>query len=143
MRKFCTFTIGDVRFGVDVLKVLAILNQVEIVRVPLANRTIAGLIQYRGQIITVIDLRRKFEFPDRKNENFFHAIVKTKRGIISLLVDQVDEIEEITQNTRVEMSKSIHGIDSFFISYTYRFDDYVLLILDVDKIVETKSEVFT
>lgn len=142
MRKFCTFTIGEIRFGIDVLKVLGILNQADIVRVPLSNRTIAGLIQFRGQIITVIDLRRKFQFPDRKGDISFHAIVKTKRGVISLLVDQVDEIEEITQNTRVDMSKSVQGVDSFFISHTYRFDDYVLLILDVDKIVEVKSEVF-
>jgi purine-binding chemotaxis protein CheW len=141
LRKFCTFTIGDIRFGIDVLKVLGILNQAEIVRVPLANRTVAGLIQFRGQIITVIDLRRKFEFPDRKSDTFFHAIVKTKRGVISLLVDQVEEIEEITQNTRVDMSKSVEGIDSFFISHTYRFEDYVLLILDVEKIIEVKSEV--
>ncbi len=130
---------GNVKFGVDVLKVLAILQSAEIVRVPLANRTVAGLIQYRGQIITVIDLRQKFDFPERKTEEFFHAIVRTKRGIISLLVDKVEEIEEITQNTRVEMSKSVHGIDSFFISHTYRFEDYSLIILDVDKVVEVKS----
>lgn len=139
MRNFCTFTVGNVKFGVDVLKVLAILQSAEIVRVPLANRTVAGLIQYRGQIITVIDLRRKFDFPDRETNEFFHAIVRTKRGIVSLLVDRVEEIQEITQNTRVEMSKSVYGIDSFFIAYTYRFEDYTLLILDVDKVVEVKS----
>lgn len=123
----------------DVLKVIAIIHSAEIIRVPLANRTIAGLIQYRGQIITVIDLRKKFDFPERETNEFYHAVVRTKRGLVSLLVDKVEEIEEITQNVKVEMSKSVYGIDSFFISHTYRFEDYTLLILDVDKVVEVKS----
>lgn len=139
MRNFCTFTVGNFKFGVDVLKILAILHSAEMVRVPLANRAVAGLIQHRGQIITVIDLRKKFDFPDRETDQFFHTIVRTKRGVVSLLVDKVEEIEEVTQNARVEMSKPVHGIDSFFISYTYRFEDYTLLILDVDKVVEVKS----
>ncbi|MCB1178682.1 MAG: chemotaxis protein CheW [Leptospiraceae bacterium] len=141
MRSFCTFKLNEISFGIDVLKVLGILNTAEIVRVPLANRTVKGLIQYRGQIITVIDLRRKFELEDRKKgENFLHTIVKTKKGVVSLLVDEVGDIEEITQSTRVEMSKSVQGVDSFFISHTYKFDEYTLLILDVEKIIEVKSE---
>ncbi len=141
MRSFCTFKIQETSFGIDVLKVLGILNSADIVRVPLANRTVKGLIQYRGQIITVIDLRRKFELPDRtKDENFLHAVVKTKKGVVSLLVDEVSDIVEITQSTRVEMSKGIQGVDSFYISHAYKFDEYTLLILDVEKIIEVKSE---
>jgi purine-binding chemotaxis protein CheW len=143
MRKICIFIVNEVRFGIDVLKVLGIIKEIDVIRVPLANKTVCGLIHYRGQIITVMDLRKKFDLPEREEGKVpFHAIVKTKKGIVSFLVDEIGDIIEITQNTKVEMSKSVQGIDSFFISHTYKFEEFVLLILDSDKIVEVKSQIF-
>lgn len=139
MRKIGTFFIGGIRFGIDVLKVLGVLQNAEIVRVPLANGVIAGLIQYRGQIITVIDLRRKLEMAPLEGQEPMHMIIKTKKGIVSFLVDEVSDVIEITQNTKVEMSKSVQGVDSFFISHTYKFEDFTLLILDTERIAEVKS----
>jgi len=141
MRKICTFTINGIRFGIDVLKVTSILHNIEIVRVPLAGKAVRGIIQYRGHIITVIDLRKKFDLPDwEKGESPLHAIIKTKKGVFSFLVDSVGEIQEIQQNTKVEIGKNIQEIDSFYVSHSYKLDDSILLILDAEKVVEVKSE---
>jgi len=141
MRKICTFMIGGIRFGIDVLKVMSILHNIEIIRVPLAGKAVKGIIQHRGHIITVIDLRKKFELPDwEKGKIPLHAIIKTKKGAFSFLVDEVGEIQEIQQNTKVEIGKNIQEIDGFYVSHSYKLDDSILLILDAEKVVEVKSE---
>jgi len=111
MRKICTFTINGIRFGIDVLKVMSILQNIEIIRVPLAGKAVRGIIQYRGHIITVIDLRKKFDLPDWESSAVpLHAIIKTKKGVFSFLVDEVSEIQEIQQNTKVEIGKNTQEI---------------------------------
>jgi purine-binding chemotaxis protein CheW len=140
MKKLSTFYVNDVMFGIDVLKILGITQNVKTIRVPLADKSITGLMHYKGQIATVIDLRKKFDLPSMEGDSLpYHAIVKTKKGVVSFVVDKIGDVLEITQNTKVEMSKSVQGIDSFFISHTYKFDEFVLLVLDSEKIVEVKS----
>ena len=141
MRKICTFMRGVIRFGIDVLKVMSILQNIEIVRVPLAGKAVKGIVQYRGHIITVIDLRKKFDLPDWEvGSNPLHAIIKTKKGAFSFLVDEVGDSQEIQQNTKVEIGKNVQEIDSFYVSHSYKLDDSILLILDAEKVVEVKSE---
>ncbi|MDX1960821.1 MAG: chemotaxis protein CheW [Leptospiraceae bacterium] len=141
MKKLSTFSVNGILFGIDVLKVMGIAKEVKAIRVPLAEKSIVGLMHFKGQIATVIDLRKKFDVLGKEiNSSGFHTIVKTKKGIVSFIVDEIGDVLEINQNTKVEMSKSVQGIDSFFISHTYKFDEFVLLVLDTEKIVEVKSQ---
>ncbi|MCB1142346.1 MAG: chemotaxis protein CheW [Leptospiraceae bacterium] len=141
MRKICTFKVNETSFGIDVLKVLGVLFQTDVVRVPHANKSIQGVILHRGQILTVVDLRKKFEMPDRApDQKPLHTIVKTKRGLVSFLVDEVGEIQDIQQNTRMEISKQVMGIDSFFVSHSYKINGVLLSIIDAEKIIDMKSE---
>jgi purine-binding chemotaxis protein CheW len=102
---------------------------------------VKGLIQYRGQIITVISVRKVFDLPEIEiNENSAHVIVRTKYGLVSFLVDELKDIEEITRNIRIEVPKVIHGVDRYFVSQAYRIDETLLLILDSEKVVEFRSD---
>jgi purine-binding chemotaxis protein CheW len=141
MKKFCTFLINGNFFGLDISKVIALVKEIPIIRVPLASRFVKGLIQYRGQIITVISVRRIFELPEVElDEKSAHVIVRTKYGLVSFLVDELKDIEEITRNIRIEVPKVIQGVDRFFVSQAYRIDETLLFILDSEKVVEFRSD---
>ncbi len=141
MKKFCTFLIDGDFFGLEITKVYALVKSIPMIRVPLASRFVKGLIQYRGQIITVISVRKVFDLPEIEiNENSAHVIVRTKYGLVSFLVDELKDIEEITRNIRIEVPKVIHGVDRYFVSQAYRIDETLLLILDSEKVVEFRSD---
>ena len=59
-RQFCTFRLADHEFGVDVLRVQEVIRYQQVTRVPLAPPVVEGLINLRGQIVTALDLRRRF-----------------------------------------------------------------------------------
>ena len=121
MKKFCTFLIDGNFFGLEISKVIALAKSVPMIRVPLANRFVKGLIQYRGQIITVISVRKVFDLPEIEiSEDSAHVIVRTKYGLVSFLVDELKDIEEITRNIRIEVPKVIHGVDRYFVSQADR-----------------------
>jgi chemotaxis signal transduction protein len=65
-------------------------------RVPLAPAALAGLINLRGQVITAVDLRRRLGFPDRAaDELAMDVIVRTRDGLVSLLVDRIGDVVEV------------------------------------------------
>ena len=68
-RQFCTFMIEDCCFGLEVSVVQEVLKYQEIADVPLAQSVIRGLINLRGQIVMVIDLRRSMDLPDRVSDD--------------------------------------------------------------------------
>ena len=59
----CTFRLGDLHIGIDVTLVQEVLRRQEATRVPLVSEVIHGLINLRGEIVTTIDLRRRFDLP--------------------------------------------------------------------------------
>jgi purine-binding chemotaxis protein CheW len=141
MRRICTFKVSDVVFGIDVLRVLGVFQKMDIVRVPHANKAIRGIVHYKGQILTVIDLGKKFDIHNRSNDEIgLHTIIKTKNGLVSFLVDEVGEIKDIQQNTRMDINRQQAGIDSMFISHSYRIDGNILSIIDTEKIMDMKLE---
>src|SRR3954470_3351353 len=92
-RQFCTFTLGEHYFGLDVLKVQEIIRSQEMTRVPLAHPVVRGLINLRGQIVTAIDLRRRLDMPDRPaTMQPVNVVVQTDDGAVSLLVDEIGNV---------------------------------------------------
>jgi purine-binding chemotaxis protein CheW len=141
MRKLCTFTIDNILFGVDVQKVIGVVQNPQIIRVPLANRVIKGLFQNKGRIMSVIDLRKRLELPEKVGEVIKHlALVKTRDQAASFIIEEAKEIVEIGSNVKVESSKSIREIDSFFISQTYSWNEGILVALDLEKLIDIRSE---
>ena len=80
----------DLFLGVDVLKVREVIRYQEMTRVPIAPPMVRGLINLRGQIITAIDLRRRFELVDRPDGELpMNVVLRTDDGAVSLLVDEI------------------------------------------------------
>ena len=66
--QYSTFYVGDLFFGVEVVKVQEVLRYQEMTKVPLAPDAVQGLINLRGQIVTALDMRRRLALPARSPE---------------------------------------------------------------------------
>lgn len=141
---FCTFFLNKIYFGIDVQHVQEVIRYQEMTRVPLAPPDICGLINLRGQIVTVIDLRCRLEMsessflslPDSDEQIAFNVVVRTDSEVVSLLVDDVGDILEVTQDNFEPPPATLKGRVRQLLQGAYKLKDGFLLILDIEKLLE-------
>jgi purine-binding chemotaxis protein CheW len=132
-----TFVVNGYQFGVEVTTVQEVVRYQPMTRVPLAPPAFGGLINLRGQVISAIDLRRRFGFPDRTaGELPMDVIVRTKDGLVSLLVDRIGDVVDVSKEAFEEPPETLLGIARELIRGAYKLDDVLLLSLDVEGAVE-------
>jgi purine-binding chemotaxis protein CheW len=135
-KQLCTFTVGDLFFGIDVLTIQEVLRPQPMTRVPLAPGVIRGLINLRGQILTAIDLRERLGLPAAPAEvPGMNVVVRLPDGSVSLLVDQVGEVLNLSEEQFETSPVTLRGAVSEVISGVYKLKDRLLLLLDVESAV--------
>ena len=135
-KQYATFFLNDLFLGVEVLKVQEVIRYQEMTRVPLAPRMIQGLINLRGQIVTAIDLRRRFEFPSLPEGRLpMNVVVRSDDGAISLLVDEIGDVGEIEDETYERPPETLKGVARELVTGVYKLKKQLLLILDTERTV--------
>jgi len=133
-RQFCTFRLGNLFLGIEVLQVQEVIRTQAMTRVPLAARAVRGLINLRGQIVTAIDLRERLGLPpldgDREPMN---VVVRTDEGAVSLLVDEIGDVMETNDADYEDPPETIDPIVRGLIRGVYKLSDRLLLVLDTEK----------
>jgi purine-binding chemotaxis protein CheW len=143
-RQFCTFTLGDGFFGVEVEKVQEVLRYQDMTSVPLAPSEVTGLINLRGQIVTAIDLRKRLDFDARDgDQQSMNVVVQTPAGVVSLLVDEIGDVVEVEETIYEAPPATLTGIAKDLILGVYKLEDRLLLELDIDRAVSISSAVET
>jgi purine-binding chemotaxis protein CheW len=136
-----TFVVNGYLFGVEVATVQEVIRHQPMTRVPLAPPAFGGLVNLRGQVISAIDLRRRLGFPDRTaGELPMDVIVRTRDGLVSLLVDQIGDVVDVSEEAFEEPPDTLLGIARELIRRVYKLDDTLLLSLDVEGAVDLQPE---
>src|ERR1044071_5621780 len=105
-------------------------------RVPLAPPVVRGLINLRGQIVTAIDLRKRLELSDRPaDQQPVNVVVQTDDGAVSLLVDEIGDVLEVSEKTFERPPETLKGTARELIRGAYKLKDRLLLILDIERTV--------
>lgn len=139
-KQYCTFFLDGLFFGVEVLKVQEVIRYQEMTTVPLASRTIQGLINLRGQIVTAVDLRRRLDLPARAaSELPMNVVVRTDDGAVSLLVDDIGDVVEIQDDARERPPETLRGIARDLVTGVYKLKERLLLILDTEKTIQSTT----
>jgi purine-binding chemotaxis protein CheW len=138
--ELCTMVLDGMVFGIDVLHVQEIMRQQQLTRVPLANGVVCGLMNLRGQIVTALDLRRRLGLPDRpEGAKHKNVVVRAEGGVVSLLVDEVGDVIDITGETLERPPETLRGPIRELIRGAYKLRDHLLLLLDAEKVVSTAT----
>lgn len=135
-QQYCTFFLGQECFGLDVLRVQEIVRSQTLTRVPLAHRMVRGLINLRGQLVTVIDLRRRLDLPDRDDScEPVNVVVQTDDGAVSLLVDEIGDVLEVSELQFERPPETLQRSSRDLIPGVYKLPDRLLVVLDPDRVV--------
>jgi purine-binding chemotaxis protein CheW len=133
-RQFCTFSLGELFFGIEVLKVQEVIRAQAMTRVPLAPRAIRGLINLRGQIVTAIDLRERLGLPAlAEGQDSMNVVVRTDEGPVSLLVDEIGDVLEADAAEYEDPPATLAAQSRELIRGVYKLPERLLLVLDTDK----------
>ena len=141
-QQFCTFLVDGEMFGTPVARVQEVIQQQEMTPVPLAPDVVAGMMNLRGQIVCAIDLRRRLQLPDRAaDQTPMSVVVRTNQGTVSLLVDEIGDVIEVTDEARERAPETLQGAAREVIEGVYKLPDRLLLALDVNRVAEVGERI--
>jgi len=139
--KYLTFRLATEEYGLEILKVREIIGLMDITRVPKAPSDVRGVINLRGKVIPVLDLRTKFmmeSIPDTEQTCIIvvDALVDGGSMVTGIVVDSVSEVLDI-QGEQIEDSPDFGvGVDTDFILGIGKIKDEVKILLDIDKVLD-------
>lgn len=135
--QLCTFRLGPLYLGIDVLDVREVLHHAEVTSVPHADEAVEGLINLRGQIATTVDLRRRLELEERDPDSKpIHVVILSDGEPVTLLVDAIGDVIDVDPKTYEEPPSTMTGVARELILGAYKLDEELLLVLDVQKVVD-------
>ena len=135
-----TFNISNEEFGLDILKVHEIIRMLEITRIPGAPEFVEGVINLRGRIIPVIDLRKRFNFEKKEPDKLTRiVVVEIEEKIVGFIVDSVSEVLRLPSSKVEPPPPIVGGIDSEYISGVGNLDNRLLILLDLGKLLTSKE----
>lgn len=130
-----SFKIGSEEFGIEILKVQEINRMHEITQIPNSPDYVVGVINLRGRIIPVVDLRVRLNLVAIEQDKNTRIIVVDLEGkTIGFIVDEVSEVLRIPSNIIEPPPAMIAGINSEYITAVGKLEDRLLILLDLDKI---------
>ncbi|NDV27993.1 chemotaxis protein CheW [Desulfovibrio sp. JC010] len=136
-----TFSIGEEEFGVDILKVQEIIRTMEITKVPRAPQFVEGVINLRGKVIPIIDLRSKFGLQFREHDQHTRIIViEINDMIVGFVVDSVSEVLRIPASTVEPPPPVVSGLESEYISGVGKLEDRLLILLDLNRLLSSEEQ---
>jgi purine-binding chemotaxis protein CheW len=132
-----TFYVRGSAYGIDLLKIQEINKLLILTPVPGAPSYVRGILNLRGQIVTVIDLGYKLGLPetivDAKGRNI---IVRSRGEHIGLLVEQISEVIRVNIDEVEAPPANMNGIEGSFFHGVIKTDDRLIGILDIEKVLD-------
>jgi len=138
-QQYVTFLINDETYGIEVLKVKEIVGMTNITSVPNAAHYMKGVINLRGIVVPVIDLRLKFNLEEREYDSFtVILILEHKESLVGVIVDSVSDV--ISASAQLQEVPNFHvSINKEIIKGVLNKEDNLIIILNPDIMLTAKD----
>ena len=137
-KQFVAFKLANEEYGIDILQVKTIEKMSNITRVPKTSAYVKGVINLRGEVVPIIDLREKFKLKHyEETENTRIIIVYVDDITVGLIVDSVSEVIEMDSSLIEEPPESIGNLETSNIYGIGKLNGRVIILLDVYKILNS------
>lgn len=145
LNKFLTFNIGEEFYGIPVLNVKEIIGMLDITPVPKMPEYIKGIINLRGKIIPVMDLRVRFGIPSREYDArtciiVIETEVSNQTRLTGMVVDTVSEVLDINNETIELPSSCFGGVNKDYLTGIGKIKDKVIMLLEPINIMSTDEK---
>src|SRR5215469_1481063 len=136
-----SFQLGSEEYGVDISQVQEIIRMVEITHVPRAPRFMEGVINLRGQLIPIIDLRTRFGMP-RIDASKSTRIVVTEIGSkrVGIVVDSVSEVLNLPIENVEDAPEMVAGVGTEYIQGVGKLGERLIIMLDLTMVISTEEK---
>ncbi len=134
--QFLTFALGQEEYGVEILKIQEIKGFSAITPLPNAPAFIKGVLNLRGTIVPIVDLRKKFGMPEEAYTKFTVIVVVQVQGkIMGFIVDAVSDVLTVT-GADIQPTPDLHGqVDTTFLNGLAKTGEKLVILLDIEKVL--------
>ncbi|RQD76127.1 MAG: purine-binding chemotaxis protein CheW [Candidatus Syntrophonatronum acetioxidans] len=137
------FSLHGEEFGIDINQVKEVLKFIQVTHIPHTAEYVEGVINLRGEVIPVVNLRKRFDISDEKEEELKKRIIiaKIEGDLVGLIVDSVSEVLRLPLRAVESPSGTVAGSRSEFLRGVGKHDDRLIIILELDKIIATEEKI--
>lgn len=138
--QWVTFHLAGETYGVNVMQVQEVLRYTEIAPVPGAPHYVIGIINLRGNVVTVIDTRNRFGLtPGELTDNTRIVIIEAEKNVVGILVDSVAEVVYLRQS-EIETAPNVGNEESAkFIQGVCHKNNELLILIELDKLISDEE----
>lgn len=140
LTQWVTFMLDGEKYGINVMQVREVLRDIEIAPVPGAPDYVLGIINLRGNVVTVVDTRSRFGLPTGEtNQESRIIIIENQEQTLGLLVDSIAEVADILKS-QIEITPNVGNDDSSrYIQGVHSRDGELLILVSVDKVLNDEE----
>lgn len=140
MGKIAVAIIGKDEFGIDIARIVEILKRQKVFQLPNLPDFVAGVINLRGEVIPVIDLRRRFGVEDIRGKERI-VVIRFGREKIGLSVDDIKEIINLDPSEISSPPSIFKGLKTEYMNGIGRRNERIIVILNLDSILTTEEQI--
>ena len=134
------FKLGSEDFGVDISRVQEINMMMQLTKIPNSNKFIEGVVNLRGKIVPVINLRDRLGLPKKEDDNRTKIIVSDiNNKLIGYIVDEVNEVLRISKSIIEPAPELAIGIETGLIEGVAKLEGRLLILLNLDKLLNVNE----
>ncbi len=131
-----SFRLANEEYGLDIMKVQEIILMGEITEIPEVPPYIRGLINFRGKVIPVVDLRKRFRLQAAdSSEQTRIIVVNADENIFGIVVDAVSEVLRVDAGQIESPPAGLVGLDRAYIKGLVKMDNKIMILLNIDRIL--------
>jgi purine-binding chemotaxis protein CheW len=139
--QLAVFRVGEQEYALDIMVIREIINPLPITRVPKAPAFVEGVIELRGQILPIVDMRKRFDAPaSPPTRASKYVIVSLGEQAVGLIVDGVSEVVRRSGDD-VRPAPALAVGDTRFFRGMLRHDDRIFVVLDIDQILSSQEKI--
>lgn len=139
-KQYGTFRLGGQVFGVELLRMREIIRVTEITRIPRAEDCVEGVINLRGSVIPIVNLRRRFDMPHKAFDKETRIInIEINNLVIGFVVDAIGQVYRLPGGALEPPPAVAASVDSQYIAGVANCGEEILVVLDVDRLLSAET----
>ena len=139
-REFLAFTLGEEEYGIDILKVQEIRGYDTVTKIANAPAFIKGVINLRGNIVPIVDMRIKFNL-ERVEYNLFTVVIilNVAKRVVGIVVDGVSDVIALTPDQIKPSPEFSTAMDTQYITGLGTVDERMIIVVDIERLLSSKD----
>ncbi len=135
-KKYVVFKLDEEEYGIDIMRVKEVTEFIEVTKVPNTPHFVEGIINLRGEITPIINLKKRFSKSD-DTENIAHRVLvlNLEDKLVGFMVDDASQVITMDDSQIQETPSLISGDDKMYIEGIGKLDDRMVIILDLLKVL--------